>query len=370
MYLYRTAIQQLSIYKIFILDIHHGNFIAWYDISAQYLGATQDETMAVEISQHQFSICQAANGQFCDIYAPLQPLANPPSCIKALYTRNWATITTRCSLQIRETQSISLPSQITPNVWILTTAPSAVTNLITLICPGENTTFITVKKPIHVLQLPPACSAISAHFNLAPCYEHPALRVNISLNMANLNMANIWSLDFCIWQHLKDHRNEIQLHHLSSIPSVPIAKLYKQMVSGIKPIIPFTSCEEWTGDTVSIWTLFPHIGVYVMAIRSLIPAELGIFCCYFICCQPARLAHQPIQPMYYVIYYCGWWCRGNTHLQIWWQGQTAHKASWESWPAYGVSIYTHGEMTEAADAVISSSCMWIIGIHFQNPGNT
>ena len=29
-----------------------------------------------------------------------------------------------------------------------------------------------------------------------------------------------------------------------------------------------------------------------------------------------------------------------------------------------------GELTEAADAVISSSCMQIIGIHFQNPGNT
>ena len=28
------------------------------------------------------------------------------------------------------------------------------------------------------------------------------------------------------------------------------------------------------------------------------------------------------------------------------------------------------ELTEATDAVISSSCMWIIGIHFQNPGNT
>ena len=28
------------------------------------------------------------------------------------------------------------------------------------------------------------------------------------------------------------------------------------------------------------------------------------------------------------------------------------------------------ESTEAADAIISSSCTWIIGIHFQNPGNT
>ena len=114
-------------------------------------GITQDETMAVEISQHQFSICQEANGQFCNIYAPLQLLANPPSCITALHAKNTASISTRCSLRIRKTQSISLPLQIAPNVWIQTSAPATVTTAITLICPGEPTTFITVKKPIYVL---------------------------------------------------------------------------------------------------------------------------------------------------------------------------------------------------------------------------
>ena len=42
--------QQVSIYKIFTLDIPHGNFIAHYDISTKYLGIIQDETMAVDIS--------------------------------------------------------------------------------------------------------------------------------------------------------------------------------------------------------------------------------------------------------------------------------------------------------------------------------
>ena len=41
--------QQLSIYKIFTLDIPHGNFTACYDISTKYLRITQDKTMAVHI---------------------------------------------------------------------------------------------------------------------------------------------------------------------------------------------------------------------------------------------------------------------------------------------------------------------------------
>ena len=88
--------------------------------------------------------------------------------------------------KLGKTQNISIPSQIAPNVWILTTATSAVTTAITLIYPGETTKFLTVKKPIHVLQLLPVCSATSPNFHLPNQYEHQSLAVNISLDMATL----------------------------------------------------------------------------------------------------------------------------------------------------------------------------------------
>ena len=135
-----------------------------------------------------------------------------------------------------------------------------------------------------------------SNFHLPPHYENSALEVNISLDMANLNMINMSSLDFHICQHLEKHQDDSQLQHLASIPSVPVDQLYRHMNNGIQPIIPFTSPEESTGDTASIWTLFSHTGVYVMVIGLLIPAGLGIFCCYFFWCQPARLACQPLQP--------------------------------------------------------------------------
>ena len=100
--------QQLSICKIITLHIPHGNFAACYDVNIPYLGITKGETMAVGISQHQFSICQKANGQFCNIHTPFQPLANPPSRITAFYAKNTASISTRCSLQTRKTQNISV----------------------------------------------------------------------------------------------------------------------------------------------------------------------------------------------------------------------------------------------------------------------
>ena len=63
-----------------------------YNMKTKYFGITQDETMAIEISPHQFSICQKANGQFCNILTPYQPLSNLPTCITALYTKNAASI--------------------------------------------------------------------------------------------------------------------------------------------------------------------------------------------------------------------------------------------------------------------------------------
>ena len=148
-----------------------------------------------------------------------------------------------------------MPSQLAPNVWILTTAPSAATATITLICLEETTQFIKVKRPIHILSLHTACSATSPKFYLPLCYKGPPLEVNISLDMVNLNMINISSVNFCIWQHLEKHENESQLQHLASILSVPVGQLYHHMAKGFEHITPF-SPENSTGDTNSIWTLF------------------------------------------------------------------------------------------------------------------
>ena len=144
--------------------------------------------MAVNISPQQFRICQEANGQFCTIHTPFQPLAYQPSCITALYAKNAASISPRVSLQIMKSSDVSMSSQLAPNVWILTTALSTAAATITLICLGETTQFIEVRKPIHILCLPTACSATSPFFHLPPQYEGPPLEVNIFLVMANLNM--------------------------------------------------------------------------------------------------------------------------------------------------------------------------------------
>ena len=106
--------QQITIHEVLTLSIPHGNFSAHYNINTKYLGVIKDATMAVELSTTQFQVCQEANSQFCSITTPFQPLANPPSCVAALYARSAEDITSQCSLQIWEASNVYLPTQISP----------------------------------------------------------------------------------------------------------------------------------------------------------------------------------------------------------------------------------------------------------------
>ena len=108
--------------------------------------------------------------------------------------------------------------KISPDVWILTTPVSTPANTITLLCPGKATTSITIRKPIHILRMPTACSATSSNFHLPPRSQTLNLNVNVSLNMVNLHMVNVSALDFHVWKHLADNRSETQLQHLTTIP--------------------------------------------------------------------------------------------------------------------------------------------------------
>ena len=127
--------------------------------------------MAEELSTTQFQACQDANGQFCIITTPFQPLGNSPTCRVALYARSTVDITSQYSLQIWKASITNLPPQITPDIWILTTPLAAPANTLTLICPEKAMETIIIQKPVHILKLPMACSVTSPSFYLPPRYE-------------------------------------------------------------------------------------------------------------------------------------------------------------------------------------------------------
>ena len=162
--------QQIQIYKIINLPVPVGNYSTRYTMDNKYLGVTYDRTKVMDIPEDQFKLCKEANGQFCPLTTPLQPLTNPPSCVAALYTKNSQEIDRLCELTTKTQPELYLPIPLASNMWAIISSPFKQQLPVTVICPTKPTMSVHISPPIHVLRLEPACSATSQHFHLPPKY--------------------------------------------------------------------------------------------------------------------------------------------------------------------------------------------------------
>ena len=106
--------QQIQIYKIINLPVPVGNYSMRYTMDNKYLGVIYDRTKAMDIPEDQFKLCKEANGQFCPLTTPLQPLTNPPS-----WTKNSWKIDCLCELTTKTQPELYLPIPLTSNVWAI-----------------------------------------------------------------------------------------------------------------------------------------------------------------------------------------------------------------------------------------------------------
>ena len=221
--------QQIQIYRIINLPVPVGNYSMRYTMDTKYLGVTYDRTKAMDIPEEQFKFCKEANGQFCPLMTPLQPLTNPPSCVAALYTKNSREINCLCELTTKAQPELYLPIPLASNVWAIISSPFKQQLPVTVICPTRPATSIYISPPIHVLRLEPACSATSQHFHLPRKYEDTHVTMNLSIYNANLDIINISSALFRITQHIPSVQQQETLEKLAVLPPVPIKRITMEL---------------------------------------------------------------------------------------------------------------------------------------------
>ena len=185
---------QITIYDILTLDIPQGNYSAHYDIDTKYLGITEDHGSGalyypvLSLLKSKWSILQH--------HHTFSAISKPTILYSSLICKEHCGYYLKCSLQIQKASNTNLPTQIAPDVWILTTPHAAPVNTMTLICPEKAMETIIIPKPVHILKLPtptvPPHPTSTYHLDM----KLPTLDVNISLNMANLHMINIFGTGF------------------------------------------------------------------------------------------------------------------------------------------------------------------------------
>ena len=222
--------QQIQIYQIINLPVPVGNYSMRYTMDTKYLGVTYDRTKAMDIPEEQFKLCKEANGQFCPLTTPLQPLTNPPSCVAALYTKNSREIDHLCELTTKPQPELYLPIPLASNVWAIISSPFKQQPPVTVICPTKPAMSIHISPPIHVLRLEPACSMTSQHFHLPPKYEDTHVTMNLSIYNANLDIINISSALFRITQHIPSVQQQETLERLAALPPVPIKRITMELM--------------------------------------------------------------------------------------------------------------------------------------------
>ena len=220
--------QQIQIYQIINLPVPVGNYLMRYTMDTKYLGVTYNRTKAMDIPEEQFKLCKEANGQFCPLTTPLQPLMNPPSCVAALYTKNSREIDCLCELTTKTQPELYLPIPLTSNVWAIISSPFKQQPPVTVICPT-----IHISPPIHVLRLEPTCSVRSQHFHLPPKYEDTHITMNLSIYNANLDIINISSVLFRITQHIPSVQQKEMLERLAVLPPVPIKRITMELMGEV-----------------------------------------------------------------------------------------------------------------------------------------
>ena len=131
--------QQLQIHEVFNLPVLHSNPSAKYRINHRYIGVTYDNTKTVVNMDQLYITCQHANGQFCRINVPFQPLMNPPWCITVLYAKNDQAIGEQCSLSISHAPHTFIPVAVTSNLWIIPSNPKTLGSTLMIICLDKAT---------------------------------------------------------------------------------------------------------------------------------------------------------------------------------------------------------------------------------------
>ena len=108
--------QQLSIYKIFTLNIPHGTFTTHYDVNTKYLRITQNETMAVEFCHNNSGFVKNKMDSFLLFLHCFNHLQTHHLALLPYIYKNTPSISAKCSLQIRKSSDVSMPSQLVPSV--------------------------------------------------------------------------------------------------------------------------------------------------------------------------------------------------------------------------------------------------------------
>ena len=102
--------------------------------------------------------------------------------------------------------------------------------------------------------------------------------MNVSLDTTNINVINILTPDFRIWQHFNSHWTTPHVQKLTNVTEVPVVQLYNHMINTSEPVHSFKFNKDDDEDPSLIWTIRMHPWTDIGTNGTIFAVCIGIYC--------------------------------------------------------------------------------------------
>ena len=160
-----------------------------------------------------------AQGHFCNLNTALYHIDYSNWSLVAMFLKENNRINQECKLSV---------TNITGGLWAISVEKAT---QIEIRCP-KVTQVKSLKPPIYLINLQPACSAFSPGVKLPPYFKQFSKGFHVALKSAHLNVPKYNPTNFKIWHTFNvSNLSSIESEKLAPAPTIPIDQLRAQLAS-------------------------------------------------------------------------------------------------------------------------------------------
>ena len=222
----------MILYKVYNLPIYNpiiGKSLS-YILEGSNLAITKDNSYVTVLTEAEFIQCTLAQDHFCSLNTALYHIDYSKWCLVAIFLKQDNRINKDCQLTVT---NITGPQAIYLDQGLWAISVDMPTQM-EIKCP-KVTQVKSLKPPITLVNLQPACSAFSPGVKLPPYFKQFSKGFHVALKSANLNIPNYKPTNFRIWNTFNlSNISPIQsekLKELAPAPTIPIDQLRAQIAS-------------------------------------------------------------------------------------------------------------------------------------------
>ena len=222
----------MTLYKVYNLPIYNPTISKSlsYNLEGSNLAITKDNSYVTILTEAEFIQCTLAQGHFCSLNTALYHIDYSKWCLVAMFLKQDNRINKDCQLTVT---NITGPQAIYLDQGLWAISVDKHTQM-EIRCP-KVTQVKSLKPPITLVNLQPACSAFSPGVKLPPYFRQFSKGFHVALKSANLNIPKYNPTNFRIWNtfnlsNISPIESE-KLKELSPAPTIPIDQLRAQIAN-------------------------------------------------------------------------------------------------------------------------------------------